>query len=135
MPLPLIPIGIAALATAAYGANKARQPKTVDPKTEATRAVIYDTALNTCKDSAKLRELAKVFHQVGKDAEATMLMKRAALIDAPPELKKARRESLDQGMVSTNKQGILVLANAFEEIGATAAAAKLRQHASTLDGG
>ena len=132
MPLPLIPIAIAGLATAAYGAHKSRSPKPVSAQVAAERAVIYDTAINTCKDSTKLRTLANVFEQVGCDTEAGMLRKRAALIDAPSELKKARRDALAKGLASNNKQGVLKLAEAYDEIGATSAAAKLREHASTI---
>jgi len=134
MPLPLIPIAVISLAGVAYGVNKVRVAKQ-EPSAQviAERAIIYDTAINTCKDSGKLRALAESFQSVGCTAEASMLCKRACLIDAPPELKKARRESLDKGMSSKNKVGVLNLAAAFEEIGATAAAAKLRTHATTID--
>ena len=134
MPLPLIPLAIGSLAAAAFAANKARESKKVmSAQTAAERMVIYDTALNTCKDSAKLRTLALAFEKAGQKPEATMLRKRADLMDAPKELKQARRESLAKGLASTNKAGVLNLANAYEEIGATAAAAKLRAHAETLD--
>ena len=133
MPLPLIPIAIVSLATAAYGAHKSRSPKPVSAQTAAERAIIYDTAINTCKDSNKLRTLADVFEKVGSNPEATMLRKRAALIDAPSDLKQARRGALAKGLASSNKQGVLNLALAYEEIGATSAASKLREHASTLD--
>jgi hypothetical protein len=134
MPLPLIPIAIVSLATAAYGAHKIRtNKKEVSAQTAAERAIIYDTAINTCKDSEKLRKLAGAFKRVGCDAEAAMLCKRACLIDTPADLKEARREALDKGLSSVNKQGVLNLANAYDDIGATAAASKLRKHAATLD--
>ena len=133
MPLPLIPIAIISLAGAAYGANKIRTPKEPSAQDLANRAIIYDTALNTCKDSAKLRTLADAFEKQGCKAEAKGLRNRAALRDALPEVKAARKESLAKGMASTNVPGILNLASAFEEIGATAAATELRARAADLE--
>jgi len=133
MPLPLLPVAIGSLACAAYAVNKGRQPKPISAEAAANRTMIFDTALNTCKDSDKLRILAEAFNKEGARAEALMLCKRAELIDAPPEMKAARREALSKGLASTNKDGVLRLADAFEELGATAAAAKLREHAATID--
>lgn len=134
MPLPLVPIAIMSLAGVAYGVNKMRDAKNaVTVQTIAERRVIYETALNTCKEPEKLKKLADVFEQVGQKPEAIMLRKRADLMLASPETKKQRRESLDKGLASSNKEGVLALADAFEEIGATAAAEKLRNHASELD--
>jgi hypothetical protein len=133
MPIPLIPVAIFGLAGTAFVVNKARVAKTeVTPQVAAERAIVFDTAINSCQDTAKLKELADVFEKVGCKPEATALRLRAALRDAPPELKQQRREALNKGLASTNKAGILNLANAFESIGATVAAAKLREHASTL---
>lgn len=133
MPLPLIPIAIVSLAGVAYGAQRVRDASAVPSATVvAERAMIFDTAMNTCKDSDKLRALAASFKQVKMNAEATMLCKRAALIDAPPELKASRKDTLERALASKNKGPILNVANAFEEIGAMNAASKLRAHAATL---
>jgi len=133
MPLPLLPIAIAALAAGAYTAKSKREKAAVSPQTMAERAVIYETALNHCKDSDKLRQMATVFRDQGHVAEADMLIKRALLREAPPEVQAARKEAFKKGLSSTDPAAVRALANAFDGQGATGAAGELREHARALE--
>jgi hypothetical protein len=127
MPLPLLPLGVAALAGAA--AWKVRKKKTgLTPEREA----VYVAALRTLKDPVGLRKLAEAFGKEGLLAERDLLLKRAALRDLPPETKKARREAFKKGMKSQDAAGIEALAKAFESQGASGAAATLREYAEGL---
>ena len=128
----VLPIVILGLVGAAGVAQSRRTKKAVDPRTVAERQVIYETALNTCKDPAKLRALAETYRSEGLTAEADMLCKRAALQELPQEVKDARKEVYRKAMESTNVNGILALARAYDEEGATGAAQNLRKYAAGL---
>lgn len=128
----VLPLVILALAGTAGIAKSKRDNKQVDPRTQAERQVIYETALNTCKDPAKLRTMAQAFREQGLIAEADMLCKRAALQELPQEVKDARREAFRKGMASTDQAAVLSLANAFHSEGATGAAENLRKYAAGL---
>jgi hypothetical protein len=133
MPLPLIPIAIATLAGGAWWAKTKRDKQGVDPVVTAQRAVIFDTAINKVHDGAKLRELAKAFRDQGLTVEADMLVKRAELNEAPPEVKKARQEAYRKGMKSTDIPAIRNLADAMASMGAAGAAKSLRDYATGLE--
>lgn len=133
MPFPLLPIAIAALASGAYVAKSKREKAAISPQAMAERAVVYETALNHCKDPDKLRQMAMAFRQQGHIAEADMLVKRALLREAPPEVQATRKEAFKKGMASTDSGGIRSLADAFDSQGATGAAAELRAHARALE--
>ncbi len=131
--LPLIPLGIASLAGGAWWAQKKRKEKNVDPRLQAERDVIFDTAMNSPMSSEKLRDLAVAFRKAGLVAHADMLDKRALLKDAPQELKNARQDALRKGLASTDIPSIRRLASAFEVEGCAAAATKLREYAQGLE--
>jgi hypothetical protein len=135
MPLPLIPIAIAALGLGAWHAVKKKEaPVKVGAEGGLTpdRAILYETALRTTKDSDKLRTLAQAFRSEGLTPQAEMLEKRARLRDLPPDVKLARRAAFKKGMASTNPQAIIALADVFDCEGATGAADALRTYASGL---
>jgi hypothetical protein len=132
MPFPLIPIAILGLVGTAGVVQSRRAKKEVDPSVIAQRQMVYETALNTVKDPAKLRSLSAAYREQGLIAEADMLMKRAALQDLPEETKEARREVFRKAMASTNVPAILALANAYDGEGCTGAAQNLRKYAAGL---
>lgn len=97
------------------------------------RRRIYSAALaGSLKDPEKLRDLARAFRKEGLAPQARLLEQRAALKEASPELKKSRRDAFKRALKSQNKGAILDLAQAFQGIGATGCAAKLRAYASGL---
>ena len=122
-------IGIGALIASAVLKKK---DKVMDPKVAADRRAIYEATLNS-KDPIKLRKMAAVFRQQGCTVEADMLDKRVALAEATPEVKKERREAFRKGMRSQDPLKVRALADAFDEIGATGAAADLHRYASGLE--
>ena len=128
MPLPLIPLAVTGLAAAAaYKVHKNRK-RGMTP----ARRKIYESALNTMKDSSKLRKLSEVFKKEGLVEEGTMLAKRARLRELPPDVKAGRREAFKKGMTLLNPNDVEKLASSFEKEGATGAATALRKYASAL---
>lgn len=119
-------IVIAATAGAAWKLHKHSSKMTPE------RKVIYDNALANLKDPAELRKLADSFDKEGLKKEGDMLRKRAALREMPPDVKAARKDAYRKGMQSTDKSGVLRLAEAFHLQGATGAAASLRKYAAGL---
>ena len=134
--LPFLPLAIGVLGLGAYAASKrradAQSRKAGEGGLTPERAIVYETALKSCKDAPKLRELAKTFRAEGLEPHAVMLEKRANLRDLPPASKAARREAFKKGMTSQNPQAIANLADAFDHEGATGAADHLRMYASGL---
>lgn len=126
--IPALPI-IALLAggTAVFVARRKLKPKMT-----AERKAVYETALKTLKDPAKLRELAESFRQEGLAAQAELLEKRAALRELPKAVKEARKEIFRQAMASKDRAGVLAMADAYDREGATGAADALRDYAKGL---
>lgn len=133
MPIPLIPVAIFGLAGGAWYAQRRRATPPASPQLQATRAAIFGQALNGKLSPDQLRAMAKAFRDSGQTAEANMLDKRVALAEASPEVKEARRKAYRDGMSSTNVAGIRNLAHAFESMGATGAADKLREYAGGVE--
>jgi len=126
----LLPVAIAALAGTAFVMAKKPSAGVMTPD----RQSILDTAL-TSKDIEpdKLRALAKVFADNGLPLQADLLEKRAKLRELPPDVKEARKAAFRAAMESTNPAGIRVVADAFQNEGATGAAAALRTRAFDLE--
>jgi hypothetical protein len=96
---------------------------------------MYQNALEHLKGAAgvrRLREIAAECDKQGHHVKASTLRKRADLRDADEKVKAARRQALEKGLSSTNIQGILRLAEAFEAATATSAARALRERAEFL---
>jgi transcriptional regulator of met regulon len=109
-----------------------RKPKDYGVMTE-ERTKVYRAALSgAVKEAEALDELAGAFAHQGLKEQANLLRKRAKLRRLPDETKKLRREVFRQALESKNRDGILVLANAYEQEGCTAAASRLREVASGL---
>ncbi len=125
--LPAAIFGMAGLV-----ALKKKPTVSPSPETLANRRMIYEVALQ-CKDPKKLRELAAAYASQGHKAEAIMLEKRAALRELPEDEQIKRREAYRKGLASTNASGVRNLAAAFEHMGCSGAADKLREHAAALD--
>jgi len=121
MPFPFIPAAVLALTGAAYLKLNAKR---LNPDQER----LYQAALVNLRDPAKLRQLAQAFDKEGFREQADMLYKRAHLKDLPKEIIKARNELFHKAMASRNLEIVRKVADAFEQEGATNAAAKLREH-------
>lgn len=96
---------------------------------------IFDEAFANLKKPEELLELADSFDKEGFSKEATMLRKRAALRNQPPEVYKARRAAFDKAMSVKDPSkvpDIRDLAIEFEKVGAVGTAATLRKYADTL---
>jgi len=97
------------------------------------RKAAFDRAMNDVMATPdSLRALAASFKKVGLSDQATTLMKRAALKEAPPEVKAARREVFTKALNSTDPEFIAKVAEAHEQIGATGAAEVLRQQVESV---
>lgn len=128
MALPLLPLLVLGLAGgAAYTVSR-------KPKAEMTpdRQVIFQTALESVADPAKLKAMADVFESQGLKEQADLLRKRAALRSMPPDVKEERRAAFQAGMASQNPVAVNRLADAFEAEGALGAASALRDYAKQL---
>jgi hypothetical protein len=123
--IPLIPVLLAGGSWLAYRRffNKGMTPD---------RKKIYDAAIVSMQEPVKLRALADTFEKEGLRGEADMLRKRAALREAPPAVKAARRMAFKKAMGSDNPDAILEVAKAHEALGAMGAAAELKLRAANV---
>lgn len=97
------------------------------------RKAAFNAAMNDVTiDPAKLRALAAAFAKEGLTKEAALLTKRAALKEAPPEVKKARQEVFQKALNSNDPTEVERIAAAHEQAGAVGAAEALRLHAESL---
>jgi hypothetical protein len=125
----LIPV----LIVSAIGLAVAKSVKKPAPKgMTAERRKVYEAALCTLKEPAKLRQLADAFEAEDCLAEARLLRQRASLRELPLEIKAQRRAVFSRAINSSNVDGILQVASAFAGEGATGAATHLRRHAASL---
>lgn len=112
-----------------FGWKKYQHSKALTPE----RLAVFTKAMNTEDATPQyLRDLANAFAGYGLDKEAKLLNQRAALKEAPPEVKARRREVFIKAMQSTDVDKILAVARAHEQIGATGAAEKLREQADAV---
>jgi hypothetical protein len=122
----MLEVMVGALVLAAW--KKAGTKGVLTPERER----VYKSALQNLTDPDALKKLADEYDKQGLGIEGEMLRKRAALRGQSEVQKRARRESFDKGMASTNVEAIEALADAFESITATGSALALRQHAADL---
>jgi hypothetical protein len=130
MPLPLIPLAIAALTGGAYAASR-RRKKTLKPEHKA----IYEKAMQNERNPACLMQLSQAFKSQGFDDYADMLSKRAKLRGLPPETKAQRKFIFKQAMNESNPAKVEAMANAFQKEGCIGAAEALFKHAEALKQG
>jgi hypothetical protein len=123
--LPLLIPAIAVLGGYAWWQTR---PRGMTPE----RKMIYETALVTLKEPDKLRTLADAFENEGFKDEATMLRKRALLREMPLDVKTKRQQAFGAAMKSTDPAKVEAVAMAFQNEGATGAAANLRKYAEGL---
>lgn len=127
MPLPLFPLAVAGtVAVAAY--KKFKKP----PAMTEARKKIFEQAMKTLNDPAKLRTLATEFEKEGLKFQGAELRKRAAIFAAPPEVKAQRKAIFKKAMDSNNPTAIKKVAAAFHKVGHYESAAKLRDYARGL---
>lgn len=127
--IPLVPVLLAAGGW--FGLKEYRRHKALTPE----RQAVFTEAMNASDPKVTpeyLRTLAVAFAKEGLDKEAKLLNQRAALKEAPAEVKAARREVFLKAMQSTNPDAILEVARAHEKLGATGAAEQLRAQAEAV---
>lgn len=127
-----VPLFIISLVTTAGVVKARRDKKAADPQRRAERQVVFETAMNTTKDPAILRDLAAAFREEDMPEEADKLEARAWLQELPPEVKKARKEAFKKAMSSTNVEAILEMADAYDSQSCDVAARNLRNYAAGL---
>ena len=126
--IPLLPLLL--LGTSGwFGAKYVREKRAFTPE----RRAVFERAINNETIApAQLRELAAAFRKEGLPTQAALLEKRAALKEAPPDVKARRRAVFQKALSSTDPDAILEVAKAHEKIGALGAAETLREHAETV---
>jgi hypothetical protein len=92
----------------------------------------YRNAMEFCYDPDLLREEARIFNEYGLKAQAALLTRRAEWRARSTETKKAHDEVYQKALTSTNIEGILRVAQAFEGWTATKKAQALRARAEEL---
>jgi|SRR6185436_1190922 len=130
--IPLVyPAALGLLGFAAWWKKTGRGKK---PKgLTAERQLLFDNTMTDERDPEKIRKIADLFAlDPTLKTQTELLRRRAALGDAPAEIKEARREAFRKGMRSTNPQGIEDLADAYEKCGALGSAKALRLYAKGL---
>lgn len=125
----LIPVAIGGAGLGGfYFYKKRKYSQAMTPE----RIKVYEQALSSLKDAAKLRVLADEFEKAGCVKEATHLRKRASLRDRPPAEKKADQDRYKRAMADTSSERVMKEATYFEGVGADGAAKNLRTKADAL---
>lgn len=132
------PVGLAVGLVVGGGVGAATSPKASASTASFSGAVaanhvkVYRDAMSSMREPEELRTLANAFDQQGHKQFATMLRRRAATRELPPEEKKARREAFRSAMASDEPGKIVALAAAFEGEGSMGAANDLYDHARAV---
>lgn len=127
MPFPIIPVaGVALLGAAAVRQYRKRDKMTPESKR------VFEQAMKTLKDPAKLRTLAAAFDKEGLKPQGDELRKRAAIFAAPPKVQEQRRQVFKKAMNSNNPVAVKKVAAAFQKVGHYEGAQKLRNYARGL---
>jgi hypothetical protein len=98
---------------------------------------MYQAALENLKGEAgvaKLREIADTCAKNGHHVKAFALRRRADLRATPAKVKKERHAVFVRAMKSTNIEAMLKVAQGFEDITASQAAAEIRARVEWLQG-
>lgn len=93
----------------------------------------YRLAMEHCYDPDVLMQEARLFAEYGLKAQAAMLKRRAEWRGRPEEVKKAHEAVFQKALKSTNTQGILEVALAFEGWTATKKAGQLYARVKELE--
>ena len=101
MPLPLVPIGIAA-GIAWIARKKLMGGSKMTPE----RKKLFEEAMKSLQEPVKLRALAAEFDKAGLKDEAKQLRDRANLRELPPEHKAQRRQVFNQLLKSDDPEKI-----------------------------
>jgi len=96
------------------------------------RQVIYEMAIEYLRNPKALRAMAEEFERQGLPTLAARMKKRAAVQELPAEKKAERRDAYRKARASTNVDGILKVAEAFEDDGSPGAAYNLRSYAEGI---
>ena len=128
---PLVAIGIGVVAATAIKVSKDKQKAKLTPK----RKMILETAMNSKLTPDQLKKLSDAFDKEGLKVEADLLRKRIDLQTAPQDQKDKWAAAFKKAMASEKPEAIQAVADAFEDKGATGAAATLRQRADDIKTG
>lgn len=133
------PVGLAIGLALGGGVGAATEPKgSGAPNPNFAGAVaanhvrVYREAMTSMREPEELRSLADAFDQHGHKTFATMLRRRAATRELPPEEKKARRDAFRSAMASDEPGKIVTLAAQFEGEASMGAANDLYDHARAV---
>src|SRR5258708_3003443 len=118
MPLPLIPLGIVALAGGAFCRVKSQKKGVLTPE----RKMVFEIAMKSLKGPIKLRKLADAYEKEGINPQAIVLRKRALISEQSPEVKKAHRAVFRKAIASKNPDAVEKVSAAFRGEGHTGAA-------------
>jgi hypothetical protein len=121
-------IGIGLLLWAAFRKQSGTEFGVLTPE----REEVYRNALEYCQDPQRLRQLADNFEKEGLKAEAFVMKKRAEWRSRTPEVKAKHDAIFAKALESTNIQGILGVAQAFEQMTATVKAKQLQERVQSL---
>ena len=122
--IPVVPVAIVLLGCGAFFRNKSRNHGVMTPD----RQKIFHAALaGGMQDPDNLDQLAKEFENQGLPDQGALLRQRANLRRLPNEIKLARRKVWRKATKSTNRSGMIALADAYEREGCTSAAMRLRE--------
>lgn len=132
------PAGLAIGVVVGGGVGAATEPKTLTVSPTFSGAVaanhvkVYREAMTSMREPDELRALADAFDQHGHKTFATMLRRRAATRELPPEEKKTRRDAFRAAMASDEPGKIVTLAAQFEGEASMGAANDLYDHARAV---
>lgn len=127
--IPLLPAAVVGLGILAYMRSGKKEEK---PAMNPQQTTVFETAMNSVQDPAKLSALANAFREAGLTREAEMLEKRAQLRNLPPDVKEGRAQVFRDAMASENPEAVMRVADSFEKEGALGAATALRAYATQL---
>ncbi len=128
--IPLVPIALVLGGGYAWHKHK-KHAIGMTPK----RKQIFEAMLQDPKATPEqLTTMAKEFKSAGLKAEGDELLKRAAILTAPPETLAARKAAFKKAMNSHDAAAVKLVADAFHKVGHYEAATKLRNYAKGLFG-
>ena len=99
------------------------------------RQILFLEAMNTRLEPAQFRQLAAAYKRVGLPDQAAALEGRAALAEAPPDVKDARKKVLVEALSSADPAHVESIAVEFDKIYALGSAERLRRYAAGLKAG
>lgn len=132
MPLPLIPIAIAALAGAAIIVKRRRDAQSSEQgQMTPARQVVYEQAMQS-DDPIAVAQAAQAFQAQGLPAQAAALQAKAKIAAVPKNLQDARLEVLKAALNSKDKAQVKTIARSFHGEGYAESGMILDRYAESL---